>query len=99
MIAPHKRLVELGRVVATPRALAAIAESHDDLGEFLNRHSRGDWGSVSTEEALRNDVAAASGGVCRSVFRTGNGIKLCLVTGAGPEPGTVQTQVMLAVEF
>ena len=36
----------LGRLVATPGALAALAESGERPGCFLARHVGGDWGLI-----------------------------------------------------
>lgn len=34
----------LGRIVATPAALDALAEAGQQPLEFIQRHARGDWG-------------------------------------------------------
>ncbi len=46
---------ELGRVVATPGALAALEEADQRPEEFLARHVAGDWGEVSEEDKQEND--------------------------------------------
>jgi hypothetical protein len=45
-------LFELGRIVATPGALAACAPSYID--ECLARHVRGDWGCVGSDDRRSN---------------------------------------------
>ena len=62
MIAPiRKPLFELGQIVATPTALAAIEQSGEETADFLTRHAFGDWGSVFDEERERNDNAVRTG--------------------------------------
>jgi len=101
MIAPiRKPLFELGQVVATPAALKAIEESGDEAGDFLNRHAFGDWGSVFDEERQRNDAAVRTGGPLVSEYRTGNGIKIRLVTAAADRSGRrTTTTILLPAEF
>jgi hypothetical protein len=41
---------QLGQLVATPGALAAMTAAGQDPAEFLARHRNGDWGEVSTED-------------------------------------------------
>jgi hypothetical protein len=83
MIAPiRKPLFELGQVVATPAALRAIEDSGEEPGDFLTRHAFGDWGSVFDEERERNDAAVKTGGQIVSEYRTGNGVKIRVVTAA-----------------
>jgi len=53
---PH---FELGRLVATPGALAACSEEH--LSACLNRHARGDWGTICKEDAASNQRALREG--------------------------------------
>lgn len=52
-------LLKLGRLVATPGALAAVTESR--LRECLRRHQVGDWGEVCTEDARENDLSVVHG--------------------------------------
>jgi len=98
MITLRRPLFELGRVVATPAALQAISESGDDLGEYLARHTRGDWGRVSVDLASRNDAAIFQEGTCQSVYRASNGKKICIITRQGDGPHERTTSVMLDVE-
>lgn len=52
-------LLRLGRVVATPGALDALARSGQSPEEFLARHVRGDWGDVCPGDWRLNDEAVA----------------------------------------
>src|ERR1700722_12953055 len=50
-----KPLFTLGRVVATPGALAAIGVSGDDLSSYLARHQSGDWGAIDAHDRKENN--------------------------------------------
>jgi hypothetical protein len=54
-------LFPLGRVVATPGALALLDRARIDAAELLYRHSRGDWGDVPSEDAAKNARSLLSG--------------------------------------
>jgi len=96
MIAPiRKPLFELGQVVATPAALTAIEDSGDETGDFLTRHAFGDWGSVFDEERERNNAAVKTGGQLVSEYRTGNGVKIRLITAAADASGHRPTTTIL----
>jgi hypothetical protein len=43
-------LFNLGRVVGTPAALAALEEARVEPLELLGRHQGGDWGVVPAED-------------------------------------------------
>ncbi len=45
----------LGRVLITPGALEALAESNQHPLEFLQRHVSGDWGEVCDEDKSENE--------------------------------------------
>ena len=49
---PQRRpaLFALGRMVATPGALAAIEEADQIPLEFIVRHARGDWGTICEDD-------------------------------------------------
>lgn len=48
---------ELGTIVATPAALAAIRETAVLPSSLLDRHASGDWGDVSVEDAAENEYS------------------------------------------
>lgn len=55
-------LFELGRVVATPRALEALTEAQIAPSELLRRHQSGDWGDdVPPADARENEVSVREG--------------------------------------
>jgi hypothetical protein len=62
-----KHLFELGDIVATPGALAAIPDS-DAQVMLLVRHLSGDWGCVGAEDAAANNAALTNGTRLLSVY-------------------------------
>ena len=56
MIPPDAKF-SLGRLVATPGSLTALAlaASDESPADFFRRHARGDWGAVSDEDRRLND--------------------------------------------
>lgn len=51
-------LFQLGRVVATPGALALLEDHQMDPFTFLNRHAHGDWGDALPFEDVEANIAA-----------------------------------------
>jgi hypothetical protein len=80
--AVKKTLFELGQVVATPGALAALERSRQAPWEFLDRHRAGDWGEVPEEDKKENEVSLLNGYRILSAYRTGLGERLWLLTEA-----------------
>ncbi len=64
-------LFPLGRVVATPGTLNALATAGQDPGELLERHQGGDWGGVPHEDALENRRSVANGWRVMSSYAVG----------------------------
>lgn len=54
-------LFELGRVVATKDAIAAMAENNMDISELLIRHVGGDWSLMSDGDRLENERSVKNG--------------------------------------
>lgn len=71
----------LGQVVATPGALAALAEAAQTPHEFLARHIVGDWGEeLPAEDAQENEFSLAHGLRLVSSYRTTKGEKFWIIT-------------------
>lgn len=45
------------QIVATPAVLEHLERHGVNASEYLNRHVRGDWGDVPSEDAKENDFA------------------------------------------
>lgn len=85
----------LGKVVATPGALEALAESGEDGKTFLDRHSRGDWGVVRADDWKINDEALGAGDRLLSAYMLKSGKRLWVITEADRSVSTL----LLADEY
>ena len=79
--------VPLGRLVATPAALAALSQA--DIVAALRRHAVGDWGDVEPDDRAANDDALKSGDRLLSVYFSGTGTKFWVITEADRSSTTV----------
>lgn len=70
----------LGQIVATPGALETFAPAF--IRRSLQRHSRGDWGDISTEDRGLNESDLVHGGRLLSVYTDERGKKLWIITEA-----------------
>lgn len=95
MIAEQKALFPLGRTVATPGALVALASSGQSPDEFLNRHVRGDWGDVCPDDKQANEVALSDGTRILSAYKTDQGIQIWIIT----ESDRSSTCILLPDEY
>jgi hypothetical protein len=77
----------VGKIVATPNALAQLTE--DDITAALLRHVFGDWGDVCAEDKAQNDRALLEGTRILSVYHAANGTKFWLITEANRSVTTV----------
>lgn len=97
---PEPITLPLGRVYATPGALAALEESGQAPAEFLARHGRGDWGCVSREDGRLNDRAIDSGARILSAYETRLGVRLWVITEAENEQGErAHTTILLPQDY
>lgn len=76
-----------GRLVATPGALDALAQSGQTPDFFLEKHLSGDWGEVDAEDRSLNDQALMDGSRLLSVYRTLRGVRLYIITEASDDQG------------
>ena len=90
-----KELFPLGRTVATPAALAAIAEAGQTPADFLARHEAGDWGGVSPDDAKENELSLKEGSRLMSIYWTAKEEKLYVIT----EADRSSTCIMLPEEY
>ena len=73
-------LFRLGRIVATPNALAHLAQA--DILEAIKRHQAGDWGELDEHDRQANDRALKDGTRLLSVYQSANGIRFWVITEA-----------------
>lgn len=77
----------LGRMGVTPNALETIHPG--DLATALLRHSRGDWGDCSPEDAAENDFSITRRLRILSVYHDRKGTKFWIITEADRSATTV----------
>ena len=76
-------LFPLGRLVATPGALALLAGAGEDPAGLLARHVSGDWGEVPPEDARENELSVREGFRIVSSYPVGSdGARVWLITEA-----------------
>jgi len=78
----RKPLFDLGQLVATPGALAALQKTGQNAMEFLSRHVRGDWGELPKEDKDENQSSLQKGFRLLSSYRTTAGDKIWVITEA-----------------
>lgn len=66
----RKPLFDLGQLVATPGALAALEKSGESPMDFLSRHVTRDWGDVPAEDRRENQFSLEKGFRLLSSYRT-----------------------------
>jgi len=71
-------LFGLGAIVATPNALAHLAQ--DDILNGIRRHRAGDWGDLDAHDRNVNESALLEGGRLVSVYHSGGGVKFYVIT-------------------
>ncbi len=75
-------LFTLGRVVATPGALVALQDAHQEAQEFLSRHVRGDWGDLTDEDRQENDFSVFRSLRLLSAYHLSTGVTLWIISEA-----------------
>jgi hypothetical protein len=72
----------LGPTVATPGALEALGRNQTTGIEYLQCHSRGDWGDLCDEDKALNDQAIIDGSRILSSYLLPDETKLWIITDA-----------------
>lgn len=80
---------KIGKLVATPGALAAITGSGENPWQFVVRHMAGDWGELDAEDKQLNEDALKSGDRIFSAYYTAKGVKLYVITEADRSATTI----------
>lgn len=75
-------LFPLGRVVATPGAIDALAVTGQTAAEFLRRHQAGDYGVVDADDKKANDDAVRCGERVFSAYLLTDGVRVWVITEA-----------------
>ena len=84
---------EVGRLVATPGALAALIP--EEPLTLLSRHVSGDWGDVPPEDAVENEFSVERGFRVVSSYHTAVGTRVWVIT----EADRSSTCILLPEEY
>lgn len=84
---PPKAKFPLGRLVATPGALASM--SSEEMESAIHRHVSGDWGELDEHDREANEEGLRDGFRLLSAYRTGAGEKFWIITEADRSVTTV----------
>ncbi|WP_454742394.1 hypothetical protein [Cupriavidus necator] len=72
----------LGRLVATPGALAALRHAESHPVALLVRHMHGDWGELDDEDRAQNEMSLIAGMRLLSSYTLETGTKVWVMTEA-----------------
>ncbi len=79
MRAQHAKF-ELGQVVITPAASAALETSGLSVDDLLAQHLAGDWGDVSAQVRMVNERGLTESFNLQSAYQVASGQRLVIVT-------------------
>jgi hypothetical protein len=85
----------LGRLVATPGALRALARAGEDPLSYVSRHVSGDWGDLCDDDKKENDYSIANELRILSAYTLSTGVKIWIIT----EADRSSTCVLLPSEY
>ena len=75
-------LIPLGRLLATPGALAALERAACDPVSLIARHVTGDWGDLDPDDRAANERATRDGSRILSAYRLATGQRIWIITEA-----------------
>lgn len=92
---------QLGRLLITPGAQEALAETGESVWTYFARHAQGDWGEVDAEDAAANYEALKDGNRLLSAYTLKDGTtRLWLITEAEDDNGVrVASTALLSSEY
>lgn len=91
---------QLGRPVATPGALAAMANTGESPAKFLALHVSGDWGVMSADDKRANERALEDGSRIFSAYLLADQTKIWVITEATDDAGSRgSTCILLPEEY
>lgn len=90
-----KPLFSLGRMVATPGAIAEMEKAKVAAFELFARHQRGDWGCVGAGDKKLNDAALKDGSRIFSAYMLPTNVKLWVITTATDDNGNRESTCIL----
>jgi len=90
---------ELGQIVATPGALHVLEWAGVAPRTLLNRHIRGDWGDLCSEDWQANEHALKDGSRIFSSYKLSSGSKVWIITEALNDGVRASTCLLLPDEY
>jgi hypothetical protein len=91
--------IELGKIVATPSALALLGNHGVDPLHIVRWHQQGQWGALDKEDVAANQSALKDGSRIFSSYILG-GEKVWVITEAVDEDGSrSSTTILLPSEY
>ncbi|WP_417276521.1 hypothetical protein [Castellaniella sp.] len=88
----------LGKVRITTAAIAALKATGTEGVLLLSRHLRGDWGDITDQDALQNEIALLLGMRVLSRYLLAEGTEVWLLTEADRAVTTIMTPGMIATQ-
>jgi hypothetical protein len=85
----------LGKIVATPGALAAFESTGESPFTFLSRHAAGDWGQLDSQDVKENEYSLECGLRLLSAYHLNDGTKIWIIT----EADRSSTTLLLPEEY
>ena len=79
----------LGRLVATPGALAALQRAGQTAHEFISRHASGDWGDLGSEDRAENERSIHDDARILSAYPLSDGTRIYVITEADRSATTI----------
>jgi hypothetical protein len=89
-------LFPLGHLVATPGALAALADRGIPPVDLVHRHVTGDWGELDEHDVQSNWLAIREGSRVLSSYVLSETTKVWIITEAGDRSSTT---ILLPEEY
>jgi hypothetical protein len=87
-------LFPLGRIVATPAALAMLEGHGFSAITLLKRHQHGDWGALDAHDRVANELAVKDGSRILSAYDI-NGERIWIITEAVGEDGVSRSSTCI----
>lgn len=79
----------LGRLLATPGALAALQQAGQNAIEFLSCHQHGDWGDLCEEDKQENEFSILNDLRILSAYTLKTGVKIWIISEADRSATTI----------
>lgn len=93
--------LELGRIVATPSAIAELQRAGVDPAFLLRKHENGDWGTLTASDRRANELALRDGSrVFSSYILETTGAKVwCITEAVGDDGHRASTCLLLPADY